>query len=90
MRAGVLNTLAPLAVGLGVAIAVTGAIFGPAPVVVGVLPLAWGAWTWLRGASAEFAATERAASDLPATTGEAGGVDRHAAASVEHDGQRTS
>lgn len=52
------ETLAPFAVGLGVAIASTGAIFGPAPVVVGLLPLLWGAWAWLRGASDELRAME--------------------------------
>ena len=50
------ETVAPLAVGLGVAVAATGAIFGPAPIVVGILPLAWGAWAWFRGASEEFEA----------------------------------
>ena len=54
------ETLAPFAVGLGVAIASTGAIFGPAPVVVGLLPLAWGAWAWLRGASDELSAMDAA------------------------------
>ncbi len=52
------ETLAPLAVGLGVALVTTGAIFGLAPVIVGVLPFAWGARAWLHGASAELAATE--------------------------------
>lgn len=52
------ETFAPMAVGLGAAIAATGLIFGPAPVLVGLLPFAWGAWTWLSGASAELDATE--------------------------------
>ena len=52
------ETFAPLAVGLGVALVTTGAIFGPAPVVVGILPFAWGAWSWLRGARSELDATE--------------------------------
>jgi hypothetical protein len=53
------ETIAPFAVGLGVAIAATGLIFGLAPVIVGVLPLAWGAWAWLSGARAELDAQER-------------------------------
>jgi hypothetical protein len=52
------ESLAPLATGLGVAVASTGLIFGPAPVIVGLLPLAWGAWSWLSGADAELRATE--------------------------------
>ena len=52
------ETIAPFAVGLGVAIAATGLIFGPAPVIVGLLPLAWGAWGWLSGARAELDAQE--------------------------------
>ena len=54
------ETVAPFAVGLGLAIASTGFIFGPAPVVVGVLPLAWGAWTWLSRARDELDAEELA------------------------------
>jgi hypothetical protein len=53
------ETIAPFAVGFGVAIAATGLIFGPAPVIVGLLPLAWGAWAWLSGARAELDAQER-------------------------------
>jgi hypothetical protein len=47
-------TLAPLAVGAGVALIATGAIFGSAPVAVGLLPLGWGAWAWLAGARDEL------------------------------------
>ncbi|HEU4920208.1 MAG TPA: hypothetical protein VFT20_10750 [Candidatus Limnocylindrales bacterium] len=50
-------TLAPFAVGLGLALAATGLVFGPAPVIVGLLPLAWGAWRWLTAAGAELRAT---------------------------------
>jgi hypothetical protein len=53
------ETIAPFAVGLGVAVAATGLIFGPAPVIVGLLPLAWGAWSWLSSARAELDAQER-------------------------------
>jgi hypothetical protein len=53
------ETIAPFAVGAGLAIAATGLIFGPAPVIVGLLPLAWGAWAWLSGARAELDAQER-------------------------------
>jgi hypothetical protein len=41
-----------------VALAATGFVFGLAPVVVGLLPLAWGAWTWLTAAGEELTATE--------------------------------
>jgi hypothetical protein len=53
------ETIAPFAVGAGLAIAATGLIFGPAPVIVGLLPLAWGAWAWLSGARAELDAQVR-------------------------------
>jgi hypothetical protein len=53
------ETIAPFAVGFGIAIAATGLIFGPAPVIVGLLPLGWGAWSWLSGARAELDAQER-------------------------------
>jgi hypothetical protein len=70
------ETIAPFAVGFGVAIAATGLIFGPAPVIVGLLPLGWGAWSWLSGARAELdaqerddvLATERATEPAPPTT----------------------
>ena len=59
------ETLAPLAFGLGVALALTAVVFGAWLLVAGVVPLAWGALTWLRGARDELAATvaddERAA-----------------------------
>jgi len=51
--------LAPLAVGAGVALIALGGIFGFAPIAVGVLPLAWGAWTWLAAARAELDAQSR-------------------------------
>lgn len=53
------ETIAPFAVGIGLAVAATGLIFGPAPVIVGFLPLAWGAWSWLTAAGDEHVATER-------------------------------
>lgn len=52
------ESIAPFAVGLGVALASTGLIFGLAPAVVGLLPLAWGAWAWLSGARAELEVQE--------------------------------
>jgi hypothetical protein len=64
------ETFAPLAVGLGAATAATGLIFGPAPVVVGLLPFAWGAWAWLSGASAELEATELDADRVEARSAE--------------------
>ena len=51
------TTIAPFAVGLGFAVATTGVVFGLVPVVVGALPLAWGAWAWLSAAKAELVAT---------------------------------
>jgi hypothetical protein len=60
-------TLAPFAVGIGAAVALLSLVFGPAPLLVGVLPLAWGAADWLRRAAAELDAQEPRA-DAPATT----------------------
>ncbi|HKG57186.1 MAG TPA: hypothetical protein VKA85_08055 [Candidatus Limnocylindrales bacterium] len=54
------ETIAPFAVGLGVALAATSLIFGAAPAIVGLLPFAWGAWAWLSGAGAELEAQEGA------------------------------
>ncbi len=51
------DTLAPLALGLGIALGVTAVVFGPSLLVAGIVPLAWGAWTWLAGAGDELAAT---------------------------------
>jgi hypothetical protein len=66
------ETIAPFAVGAGLAIAATGLIFGPAPVIVGLLPLAWGAWAWLSGARAELDAQERDDIPVAARAAEAG------------------
>jgi len=51
-------TIAPFAVGAGVALAALGLVFGLAPVIVGLLPLGWGALTWLGSANEELVATE--------------------------------
>ena len=51
------ETLAPMALGLGVALALTAVVFGPWLLVAGIVPLGWGAWTWLAGARDELAAT---------------------------------
>jgi hypothetical protein len=48
------ETPAPLAVGAGLALMSLAAIFGPAPLLVGLLPFAWGAWAWLGRARAEL------------------------------------
>ena len=53
-------TLAPLAVGVGTSVALLSVVFGPAPLLVGILPLTWGAFDWLRRASAELDAQEKA------------------------------
>jgi hypothetical protein len=50
-------SIAPLAVGFGAAIVATGAVFGVAPVVVGLLPLTWGALSWLGSARDELDTT---------------------------------
>jgi hypothetical protein len=52
------ETIAPFAVGIGVATVATSVIFGAAPLIVGALPIAWGAWSWLSSARAELDATE--------------------------------
>ena len=52
-------TLAPFAVGVGASIALLSLIFGPGPLLVGILPLGWGAIDWLRRARAELDAQER-------------------------------
>jgi hypothetical protein len=52
-------TLAPFAVGLGVALAALGTVFGVAPVAVGAVSFLWGAGTWLGAARGEFNAQER-------------------------------
>jgi uncharacterized membrane protein YfcA len=60
------ETIAPFVVGLGVATAATSVVFGPAPLIVGILPIAWGAWSWLGSARAELEATETDARDQSA------------------------
>jgi uncharacterized membrane protein YfcA len=60
------ETLAPFAVGLGATAAATGLIFGPAPVLVGILPFLWGAWMWLAGAREELDAVEVDTADADA------------------------
>jgi hypothetical protein len=52
-------TLAPFAVGLGVALAALGPVFGLAPVAVGAVSLLWGAGTWFGAARDEFDAQKR-------------------------------
>jgi hypothetical protein len=51
-------TLAPFAVGLGVALMVLGPVFGVAPVAVGAVSFVWGAALWLRSARDELDAEE--------------------------------
>jgi hypothetical protein len=52
-------TLAPFAVGLGVALATLGPVFGLAPVAVGAVSFLWGAGTWFGAAREEFDAQKR-------------------------------
>lgn len=51
-------TVAPLALGLGISLALTSVVFGPWLLIAGVIPLAWGAWSWLRGARDELDAVD--------------------------------
>jgi hypothetical protein len=51
------ESLAPMALGLGIALALTAIVFGPWLLIAGLLPGAWGAWAWLSGARAELDAT---------------------------------
>jgi NADH dehydrogenase len=70
-------TLAPFAIGLGVALCTLGVIFGPAPVLVGLLPLAWGASLWLSAARSEFRTTEMAGPTDDVTSAAPPSTDRH-------------
>jgi hypothetical protein len=51
-------TFGPFALAVGIALAATSLVFGLAPLVVAVLPVAWGAREWLGRASAELDATD--------------------------------
>jgi len=51
-------TLAPLALGLGISLALTAVVFGPWLLVAAVIPLVWGCWAWFAGAREEFEAAE--------------------------------
>jgi hypothetical protein len=51
------ETLAPLSLGLGVALSITAVVFGPWLLVAGLVPIAWGAWTWYTAARDELRAT---------------------------------
>jgi hypothetical protein len=53
------ETPAPFAVGAGIALMSLATIFGPAPLLVGILPFWWGAWAWLSRARAELDAQSR-------------------------------
>jgi hypothetical protein len=64
-------TLAPFAVGVGASIALLSLVFGPAPLLVGILPFAWGAIDWLRRARAELDAQESEVSATGTPTTEA-------------------
>jgi hypothetical protein len=75
------DTLAPLALGLGISLAATAIVFGPWLIVAAAVPLVWGAWAWLTGARDELDATQ-AASDAAARgrtpAAGSGGEDGHA------------
>jgi hypothetical protein len=59
-------TIAPLAVGLGVALAAWAPILGLAPLSLALVSFVWGAAMWVRGASAEHGATLREGDAGPA------------------------
>ena len=67
-------TLAPFALGLGIALAATGPVFGLAPVVLGAVSFAWGAWGWFTAARDEHDAL--------------GGADGTAADRTSHEERR--
>lgn len=52
-------TLAPFALAIGLTVAMTSIVFGPAPLLVGAPPALWGAITWLYRAIAELRAVSR-------------------------------
>jgi hypothetical protein len=52
-------SLAPFAVGLGIALAVLGPVFGIAPVAVGAVAFLWGAASWFGAARDELDAQDR-------------------------------
>jgi hypothetical protein len=52
-------SLAPFAVGLGIALAALGPVFGIAPVAVGAVALLWGAGRWFGAARDELDAQDR-------------------------------
>jgi hypothetical protein len=58
------GSLAPLLGGLGLTLMILGTIYGPPLIVVGLFPAAWGAWEWIRAASAEWRAAARADGEL--------------------------
>ena len=70
------ETIAPFVLGLGVATAATAVVFGPAPLIVSVLPVAWGAWSWLTSARAELDAIR---DETEPTAAEENGADSTAA-----------
>ncbi len=51
---------APLACGAGLALAALGAVYGPPPILLAAPILAFGGWTWLRSAMAEYQAARDA------------------------------
>ncbi len=56
---------APLACGAGLALAVLGAVYGPPPIVIAIPFLAFGGWSWLRSAMAEYRAVEADGGEVP-------------------------
>jgi hypothetical protein len=67
-------TVAPFAVGLGLALMALGPVFGLAPVTLGVVALAWGAASWFGAARDELGALD--------------GADRSTPSRVERDADR--
>ncbi len=57
---------APIACGLGLALVALGAVYGPPPVLVAAPFLAFGGWTWLMAAVAEYRAVATDEETTPA------------------------
>ena len=69
------DTVAPLALALGVALALTSIVFGPWLIVAAIIPFVWGAWAWFAGARDEYhalAEDDEVVAQLPPAPGDPG------------------
>lgn len=76
------GSLAPFGIGLGVAIAATGLVFGPWFALAGIVPLGLGAWAWLTEAASELDATVAIGQERPGPVQERPGPGEDAAGSA--------